>query len=111
MHPFQSNESRDIAKCDDVTSSKPGMISTDDEKIEAPSAANNIISTLSSCQEEQESGSMAHDEHVRLTEDEQSDIFNKEEDNVFMLACLILLPLGCLCSNVDMPLLSIYVLN
>ena len=83
---FQSDESREIAKCDDVTSPKPQMISIDDKKIEDPSAASNIISTTHYGKEEQESGSMAHDEHVRLIEDEQSDIFNKEEDNVFMLA-------------------------
>ena len=86
MYLIQSDESRDIATCDNVTSSKLEMISTDDKKIEDSSLANNIISTTVSGQEEQESGSMAHDEHVRLIEDEQSNISNKEEENVFMLA-------------------------
>ena len=86
MYPFQSDESLDMAKCDDVTSSKLEMIRPDDKKIEDPSAANNTISTALSGQEEQESGSMARDEYVRLIEDEQSNISNKEEDNVFMLA-------------------------
>ena len=86
MYLIQNDESRDIAKCDDVTSSKFEMINTDDKKIEDPSSANNIISTKLSGQEEQESGAMAHEEHVRLIEDEESNISNIEEDNVFMLA-------------------------
>ena len=86
MHQFQSDESRDIAKCDDVTSSKLQMIRPEDKKIDDPSVANNTISPTPSGQEDQESGSMAHDEHVSLIEDEQSNISNKQEDNVFMLA-------------------------
>ena len=86
MYLIQSDPSRDMATCDDVTSSKLEMISTDDKKIEDPSMANNIISTALSGQEEEESGAMAHDEHVSLIEDEESSISNKGEDNVFMLA-------------------------
>ena len=86
MHPFQSDDSRDIAKCDDVTSSKLQMVRPEDKKIEDPSVANNTISPTPSGQEDQESGSMAHDEHACLIEDEQSNISNKQEDNVFMLA-------------------------
>ena len=62
------------------------MICTEDKKIDDPSVANNTISPTPSGQEDQESGSMAHDEHVCLIEDEQSNISNKQEDNVFMLA-------------------------
>ena len=87
MHQFQSGESREIAKCDYVTSTKLQMTRPEDKKIEDPSVANNTISpTPSSGQEDQESGSMAHDEYVRLMEDEQSSISNKQEDSVFMLA-------------------------
>lgn len=86
MHQFQSNESRDIAKCDELTSSKPQMIRPEDKKIDDPSVSNNTISPTPSGQEDQESGSMAHDEHVCLMEDGQSNISNKQEDNVFMLA-------------------------
>ena len=86
MYLIQSDPSRDIATYYDVTSSKLEMISPEDKKIEDPSMANNIISTALSGQEEEESGAMAHDEHVSLIEDEESSISNKGEDNVFMLA-------------------------
>ena len=62
------------------------MIRPEDKKIYDPSVANDTISPTPSGQEDQESGSMAHDEHVCLIEDEQSNISNKQEDNVFMLA-------------------------
>ena len=62
------------------------MIRPEDKKVDDPSVANNTISPTPSGQEDQESGSMAHDEHVCLIEDEQSNISNKQEDNVFMLA-------------------------
>ena len=62
------------------------MFSPEAKKIEDPSTANSIISTTLSGQEEQESGSMADDERARLFEDEESNISNKGEDNVFMLA-------------------------
>ena len=86
MYFLQSDESHGMAKCDDVTSLKLQMISTDDKKIEGQSMANNVISTTLSGQEEQESGSLAHDEHVRLIEDKESNTSNKEEENVSMLA-------------------------
>ena len=60
------------------------MIHPEDKKIDDPSVANNTISPTPSGQEDQESGSMAHDEHVCLIE--QSNISNEQEDNVFMLA-------------------------
>ena len=62
------------------------MICPENKKIDDPSVANNTISPTPSSQEDQESGSMAHDEHVRLIEDEDCSISNKEENNVFMLA-------------------------
>ena len=85
MYLFQ-NESHEMAKCDDVTSSELEMISTEDKKIEDPLTANNITATTLSGQGEQEFDSMTHDKHVYLIEDEESNISNKGEDNIFMLA-------------------------
>ena len=50
MYLFQ-NESHEMAKCDDVTSSELEMISTEDKKIEDPLTANNITATTLSGQE------------------------------------------------------------